>query len=62
MLALSLHNIGIVDIETCCSLSSEDDEECTSVVEEETDESPSHLSITLPCRMFRDSSIVTPLL
>ena len=78
MLALSLHNIGIVEVENCCgcdeeaSSSSEDeddeDEECTTSAEEEKvlyeemmmdkslSLSSSHISITLPCRMFRDSS------
>ena len=89
MLALALHNIGIVEVENCychcddkeeeeeasTSSSEEGDEdgedgeqECSTTAEEERvlyeeemmdkslELSSSHLSITLPCRMFRDSS------
>lgn len=86
MLALALHNIGIVEVENCychcddkeeeeASTSSseegdedDDEQECSTTAEEERvlyeeemmdkslELSSSHLSITLPCRMFRDSS------
>ncbi len=43
MLALSLHDVGVVEAETIG-------------VDENTSGASSHLSITLPCKMFRNSS------
>lgn len=55
MLALALHNnIGIVKVENC---SVDDQGESSSAAEDdEKASSPSHLSVSLPCRSFCSSS------
>ena len=71
MLALALHDIGIVEVENFSldeqeeendSLDEQEDESSSEVAEaavvdnEKVRSSSSHLSITLPCKLFRNSS------
>jgi len=70
MLALALHNIGIVEVENFSLDEQEETNDDSSEVAEASSlevaeaavadneklRSPSHLSITLPCKLFRNSS------
>ncbi|KAL9178423.1 hypothetical protein ACHAXT_003753 [Thalassiosira profunda] len=51
--ALALHNVAVADVEDFRHTSSAQDDESG----EEASRSPSHLSITLPCRTFRTSPV-----
>mmetsp|Transcript_23764 Transcript_23764/g.40621 ORF Transcript_23764/g.40621 Transcript_23764/m.40621 type:complete len:316 (+) Transcript_23764:435-1382(+) len=51
MLALSLHNIGIVEVETFTL-----DDEQDGDKKESSSNATSHLCITLPCKLFQNSS------
>lgn len=57
MLALSLHNIGIVEVEDFALMNQGEERRAEMEQVVSAERSPaSHLSITLPCKAFRDTA------